>query len=107
MLAQAHLVLRTLLLVGIVGIAGWWTLFLRDKAIGHEQELAARAERIIELEEVVADRDERIGVLDAELEESAAKGAARASLAELLDELDRVRRDAGLAAPGDHPGGSV
>ncbi len=39
-------ILRTLILGGLVGIAGWWTWFFHERTTHHETELAARDARI-------------------------------------------------------------
>jgi len=57
------LVLGTALL-GLVAVAGWWTLFLRGRFAQHEQALAQRDERIAVLEVEVQQRDERIRALE-------------------------------------------
>ncbi|MEM7307116.1 MAG: hypothetical protein AAF682_10625 [Planctomycetota bacterium] len=71
--------IRTLGIVGVVAIAGWWTLFLRDKLNEHEDalrdkdraieelgvEVEQKAARIVELDEEVAEQAEQIRELDA------------------------------------------
>lgn len=57
------LVLGTALL-GLVAVAGWWTLFLRGRFAQHEQALAERDLRIASLEVDVQQRDERIRALE-------------------------------------------
>lgn len=57
------LVLGTALL-GLVAVAGWWTLFLRGRFAEHEQALAERDQRIASLEVDVRQRDERIRALE-------------------------------------------
>jgi len=59
------IILRTIVLGAFLGLAGWWTYFLRDQFVGHKRALEA----IESLEEKVKDRDGRIEVLDLEVGE--------------------------------------
>jgi hypothetical protein len=57
------IILRTIVLGAFLGLAGWWTYFLRDQFVGHKRALEA----IESLEEDIADRDGRIEELDLEV----------------------------------------
>lgn len=86
MLDQANKALRTLLLLAIVALLGWWTLFLRGRLTGHERELASvnqevltltgdleeREQRLRELASDLAQRDEAITGLSSTIEEQGA-----------------------------------
>lgn len=70
MLQNVTIVARTVVLAGLVGLVGWWTLFIRNQLLGHQEELQRRDEQIEALATDVAERDERIAELDVQLEES-------------------------------------
>ncbi len=64
--------LRTAILVVLVLIAGWWTLFLRGKLNEHERELEERNAEIRLLNDEVAEKNAHIDELDAEVARQAA-----------------------------------
>jgi len=59
--------LRVLALLGLVGTAGWWTLFLRDRFQAHEEALATRDARIARLGDELAEKERRIATLETAL----------------------------------------
>lgn len=63
--------LRTLVLAGLVGIGGWWTLYLREKFTDHEAELRDSREQVAVLRTSVEEKAAEIEVLGVELEEAA------------------------------------
>ena len=67
MFDKINLLLRTLAVVGILGIGGWWTMFARSRTLEHEQELETRDQRIAELAVNLEQRELRIGELDREV----------------------------------------
>ena len=67
MFDKINLLLRTLAVVGILGIGGWWTMFARSRMLEHEQELETRDQRIAELAVNLEQRELRIGELDREV----------------------------------------
>jgi len=68
---RAHALLRTVLLGGLLVLAGWWTLFLREKLTLHERALEARTEEISDLRGELETREGRIRELDRSLASSA------------------------------------
>ncbi len=94
------MLLRTLVLLGILGLGAWWTIFLRGRLLEHEHELATKTAEIEQLATTVAEREERIQELDLEI------GALQAAL-ELLKVDHRLARVEVLEqtpARGDDPG---
>lgn len=67
MLESANKALRTILLLALVALLAWWTLFLRTRLTGHEQDLETKNEEIAAMADDLADRDEAITGLQAEL----------------------------------------
>ncbi|MDF1800599.1 MAG: hypothetical protein P1V81_15590, partial [Planctomycetota bacterium] len=67
MLESANKALRTLLLLALVALLAWWTLFLRTRLTGHEQDLETKNEEIAALADELAERDEAIEGLEGEL----------------------------------------
>lgn len=63
---------RTVVLLALVLLAGWWTLMLKSKLASGERDLAQRTEELETAREDLARRKEEIGRLGAELE---ARGA--------------------------------
>ena len=61
--------LRTVVLGGLVLVAGWWTLFLRGKLVDNEAEIQKRDAEIELLAERVSERDGQIEELDQTLQE--------------------------------------
>ncbi|MCP3920636.1 MAG: hypothetical protein GY711_34350 [bacterium] len=59
----------TVTFAALVGIAGWWTVFLNNQINGHKRELANRDEKIVLLGDQVAERDGRIVELGVEIEQ--------------------------------------
>jgi len=87
MFKHINLLLRTLVLAGVVGIAGWWTLFLKAKLNDRDEMLnSARAEvsalstrvedkerEIGKLGKTIDEQDRRIETLNADVAEKAAR----------------------------------
>ena len=69
MFQNLNTLLRTLVLAGAVGVAGWWTLFLKDKLDDRAEELAASEAEVERLAGVVEKRDLRIEEMDRVLDE--------------------------------------
>jgi len=79
--SNINVLLRNVLLCGLLVLGGWWTWFLRDQVVGHEEalqerdaqivtltgDLEERARRIEELDDTVAARDAEITNLGIEL----------------------------------------
>lgn len=65
--------LRTVVLAAFVGLAGWWTYFLRDQLVGHKRQLEEREQRIETLTEDLRDRDEKIDELAVAIDELGAE----------------------------------
>ncbi len=63
--------LRTVLLVALVGLGGWWTLFLRNQFLSHERELGERDSKIEGLTDDLKAREQRIDQLDDQVESQA------------------------------------
>lgn len=68
-MGKVNALLRTVALLGLVAIGGFWTQVLREKLLSHEQDLEVRDEKIGELEGQVASQGERIEELGVEIEE--------------------------------------
>ena len=60
MFKNVNVLLRTLVLGGLVVIAAWWTLFLRDKLVDREEELNQVRQKVDALSMDVEDRDREI-----------------------------------------------
>lgn len=69
MLQNVTLLVRTVVLVSCVSLAGWWTMFIREQLTGHRRDLEVRDERIDELTDSVLEREKRIDDLGVEIEE--------------------------------------
>lgn len=61
--------LRTLVVLVLLVLVGWWTLLLRGALNEHEAELEEKQEQIVELEGEVRARDARIDELGVEIHE--------------------------------------
>jgi hypothetical protein len=64
MFKNVNFLIRTLVLSGIVGLGGWWTIQFRQTALEREAEILERDEQIAELASTVAERDLQIVDLD-------------------------------------------
>jgi len=73
MFKNVNFLIRSLVLAGVVGIGGWWTLDYRQTALEREAEILKRDEQIAHLAATVAERDEEIVRLDARVQEQARK----------------------------------
>lgn len=71
MFQNLNTVLRTLSVLALVTIGGWWTLHARQRILEHEQAIASRDERIERLSGDLEQREATIVRLDGELAESA------------------------------------
>ncbi|MCZ6597725.1 MAG: hypothetical protein O7B99_08815 [Planctomycetota bacterium] len=69
MFQNTNALLRTLVLLALVVIAGWWTFYLRGRLGEHEEAIAERDATIADLNSEVAARDRRIADLGFEIEE--------------------------------------
>ena len=69
MFQNANALLRSLVLLAVVVIAGWWTIFLRGKLVEHEEAIAEKDAEIADLSGEVAARDQRIAELGLEIAE--------------------------------------
>jgi hypothetical protein len=70
---NVNFLLRTLVLAGVVGLAGWWTIFLRNKLASSERELVARTAELTRAQVEIGRRDEQIQEQGRLLEERAAE----------------------------------
>jgi hypothetical protein len=73
MLDNVNKFLRTIILAGLLALAGWWTLFVRAKLGDGERELAERDRRIEQQVALIAEKDGRIETQERELAEQAKK----------------------------------
>lgn len=73
MFKNVNFLIRTLVLGGVLGISGWWTLHFRQVSVEAEAELHERDERIAQLAGAVAARDQEIVALDTLVEEQEQK----------------------------------
>lgn len=69
MLDKFNSFLRTTLLLALVLVIGWWTLFLRGQLTEHERDLEGRDERIETLSDQITERQGEIDELNTSLEE--------------------------------------
>ena len=67
--SNVNTLLRTIVIGGLVVIAGWWTLFLRGKLSDHQAELAERVQEVELLSEQVEERNGQIKQLGSDLME--------------------------------------
>ena len=67
MFQNVNILLRTLSLLGLMAIGGWWTMHLRSKIIEHEQQIETRDQQIEQLSGDLVQRDQKIEELDIEL----------------------------------------
>jgi len=97
MFDKTHALLRTLLLLALVLLGGWWTLFLRGKLGDHQAELRQRETEIASLESDLVVAQGRAEDLASDLagahEELVQKAAAIAGL-----QRDVAERDAAIVA---------
>ena len=70
MFQNVNVLLRTLVLAGLVGIGGWWTLFLKAKLNDGTEELNRTRQEVSALSTQVEDRDREIRRLGSDLERS-------------------------------------
>ena len=63
-------IIRSLVFAAFIGLAGWWSYYLKDKLDGNRLELEARDQQIESLTDDLLERDERIDELGQELAES-------------------------------------
>lgn len=120
MFQTAAALVRTLLLGGVLLIAGWWTWFLRDKLGDGErrlaqsqaqlevlaQDLSEREARIDELGRTIASRDATIEAQGVELAAQAAEILALDAALELL-KVDHRLAEIRVLEQGSDPDGSV
>jgi hypothetical protein len=64
---NVNTLLRTIVIGGLVLIAGWWTLFLRGKLSDHQAELAASQEEVVLLADQLEEREASIKQLGSDL----------------------------------------
>ena len=69
MFKNINILLRTLVLAGLVGIAGWWTLFLKAKLNDRDEELNTVRAEADALAVQVADKNREIQTLGVEIGE--------------------------------------
>jgi len=82
---------RTLILAACVGLAGWWTMFIRDQLTGHRRELESRDEQIEGLTQTVSERERQIGDLEVTLVERDAEiGRLTEELAAAQEKIDEL-----------------
>ncbi len=67
MFKNVNVLLRTVVLAGLVGIAGWWTLFLKEKLADRDEELNQSRQEVTALSMRVEDRDREITQLGVEV----------------------------------------
>lgn len=60
MFQNVNVLLRTVVIGGLVAIAGWWTFFLRGKLVDHEAELAASQQEVAQLAQEIEQRERQI-----------------------------------------------
>lgn len=65
---NVNALLRTVVLLGLVLLGGWWTMLLRGKLHASELELEARTEELAQARNGLAERDQQIGQLGDMLE---------------------------------------
>jgi hypothetical protein len=65
MFANINVLLRNVILGGLLVLGGWWTYFLREQVVGHEEALEARDAEIVTLTGDLEQSGLRIEVLDA------------------------------------------
>ena len=70
---NVNVLLRTLVLGGLVLLAGWWTFFLRNKLAASERELEARTHELVEARTEIGRRDQQIQEQGKLLQERAAE----------------------------------
>lgn len=76
--------LRTIALLALVSIGGWWTIFLRDKINEHEKQLLEKEEKIEELGIVIEEREREIVEIKTSL--ALLKVSRRLARIEVLDQ---------------------
>ena len=86
MFKNLNVLLRTLVLGGLLGIAGWWTLLARDKLTNKEEELNRTRQEIATLSMTVEERERQIRKLGVTLDERTQEIAV---LEEAVAERDR------------------
>src|ERR1700752_4465783 len=70
---NVNVLLRTVVLLAIVLLGGWWTMLLRGKLLERERELETRTVELAQAHEGLEERDQRIGELGKMLEQRAAE----------------------------------
>ena len=84
MFKNFNAILRTVSLLALVAIGGWWTLFLREKVRGHEAAIEERDQEIQLLSNDLEKSELRIGELDETV------GRQVEELAQAADEIQRL-----------------
>ncbi len=69
MFKNINILLRTLALAGLVGVAGWWTLFLKAKLNDRDEELNSARAEVSSLVTQVENRDREINDLGTTIDE--------------------------------------
>ena len=64
---NVNVLLRTVVLLGLVGIGGWWTLALRSKLVENRRELEERTAELADMKVELEARDGKIADLGREL----------------------------------------
>lgn len=70
---NVNALLRTVVLLGVVLLGGWWTMLLRGKLLERERELETRTAELSKAQDGLEERDQRIGELGNMLEKRAAE----------------------------------
>ncbi|HED65110.1 MAG TPA: hypothetical protein ENJ09_06085 [Planctomycetes bacterium] len=94
MFHNLHALLRTLLLLAFVSIAGWWTLWTREKLSDRSAELAQARDEAAQLAATVERKDERIAELGTAI---AKKDAEIGDLRETVKAKDEEIQTLGVA----------
>ncbi|MFT4540202.1 MAG: hypothetical protein ACI835_002651 [Planctomycetota bacterium] len=85
MFKNINAILRTVSLLLLVAIGGWWTMFLRDKVHGHEVAIEERDKEIKLLSNHLQDSEVRIDELDETVEQQVVEISEKAQEIERLD----------------------
>lgn len=86
-----NVLLRTLVLLGVVALGGWWTMLLRGKLNENRRELEVRSAELADAKVGLQERDGRIAELGRTLEEKAREiHALEADLAAKQKEIEAL-----------------